>query len=41
MDLTEILIGEAAEGIVSGRVSREEMGLADDLYLESILCEYL
>ena len=40
MDLTEILIEEAAESLVNGRASKYTMSLADDLYLESILCEY-
>jgi hypothetical protein len=37
MDLTEILIEEAAEGIVNGRIEQMTMGLADDLLLENLL----
>ena len=37
MDLTEILLEEAAESLVNGRPSGCVMSLADDLYLEKIL----
>ena len=37
MDLTEILLEEAAESLVNGRPSGYTISLADDLYLEKIL----
>ena len=37
MDLTEVLIEEAAESLVNGRPSGCIMSLADDLLLENLL----
>lgn len=37
MDLTEILIEEAVEKIMAGRVGETTMSLADDLWLENLL----
>ena len=37
MNLTEILIAEAAESLVNGRSSKYTMSLADDLWLENLL----